>query len=748
MIYDGLRVADLSTGIAGAYCAKLLTDLGAEVVNVEPPGGDPLRVWSASGNLGADGDPDGALFRYLTTSQRSVTGDPAPWVRWADIVIESFVPGEAERLGLVGVAPVTVSISALGRGGPDSALVLPEEVLQARSGSLSNHGYADRTPLTVGGRLGEWVTGAFAALGAVTAWRRASRTGTPEHVDVSMLEAMQCTLVTTPTLMARFPGGHPRTIRMVMIPGIHPTKDDAFVGITTITMQQWTGLLHLMGRDDLASDDELANMLGRHFRAAEVIALIEGWTTQHPAAEIVELCRTARVPASLVGSGEELPHFEQMVARHSIVAQPDASFTRPRAPFRISSVPDRVMTPAPRLGEGDGDAALTPESRERRAAAWTDAPGELPLAGVRVVDFTAFYSGPFATSWLAAMGADVVKIEAVQRPDGIRLNAAVRPHDDAHFYEKSGLFHAINLNKRDVTLDLNAPEGLALARRLIATADVVAENFTPRVMDGFGLGYDQVRAIKPDIVMLRLPAFGLEGPWRDLPGFAQTMEQLTGMAWVTGYNGGPPIIPGGVVDPLVGVHAATGIIAALEHRDRTGEPSLVEMPMFEVAAAVTAEQVVEYSAYGALLGRRGEGGVYACAGEDSWVAIDRGADPLSTSERAAWCATRDAADVVAELAAQGVAAAVMVPAYLTLDDVQMRARGFFQRLPEPNPLVGDQEWPTWPVRFSAGPSRIWTRPAPTLGRDNAEILGGELGVSADELAALEAQGVIGTTPRF
>ena len=222
------------------------------------------------------------------------------------------------------------------------------------------------------------------------------------------------------------------------------------------------------------------------------------------------------------------------------------------------------------------------------------------------------------------MGADVVKVEAVQRPDGIRFSAAVRPHDDAQFYEKSALFHACNLGKRGITLDLGHPDGLAIAKRLVERADVVAENFTPQVLEKFGLDWETVHALNPAAIMLRMPAFGLDGPWRSRGGFAQTMEQLTGMAWLTGYEGGPPIIPGGPVDPMVGAHAALAVVAALEHRARTGAGQLVEVPLVEVATAVTADQVIRYAIDGTLLDRRGEGGVYRCEGDDAWVAIDRG----------------------------------------------------------------------------------------------------------------------------
>jgi crotonobetainyl-CoA:carnitine CoA-transferase CaiB-like acyl-CoA transferase len=227
VIYDALRVLDLTAGIAGAYCAKLLTDLGADVVYRDAP--------------------DDPLWTYLRTSQQRAGRDVGRWIAAADVVLVGE-PGHVDPAPLV-----TVSITPLGHGGPDDGLFLTEEVLQARSGSLSNHGFMDRAPLTVGGNLGEYVTGAFAALGAATAWHRASRTGVAEHVDVSMLEAMQQTFVTAPTVMSRFPGGFMGSYRWVMIPGNEPTGDERFVGITTVTSQQWLSLCRLMGRDDLCA---------------------------------------------------------------------------------------------------------------------------------------------------------------------------------------------------------------------------------------------------------------------------------------------------------------------------------------------------------------------------------------------------------------------------------------------------------------------------------------------------------------
>jgi crotonobetainyl-CoA:carnitine CoA-transferase CaiB-like acyl-CoA transferase len=732
VIYDGLQVVDCSTGIAAAYCSKLLTDLGADVVKLEPEGGDPLRAERPE------------LWAYLRTSQRCVvTDDPAAWMSSADIAIEDFAPGVFESMGLMELARVTVSISPFGRGGPDSTLDLPEEVLQARSGSLSNHGHMDRPPLTIGGGLGEYVTGAFAALGAVSGWRRFRQTGAHETVDVSMFEAMHLTMVTYPTLFSRFPGGHLATFRWVMLPGNEPCQDGNYVGITTVTKANWLSLLKVMGREDLLDDDGLTTMLGRFKRAKEVNELLHAFTMQHTAEEVVELCAAERVPAAVVGNGALLPEFEQLRDRDVFVEQPGEKWIRPRAPFRFSAVPDRVMTPAPPPGQHSDD--LPPAENVTRRIDGLQPP-ERPLSGIKVLDFTAFWSGPTATAWLVSMGAEVIKVESIQRPDGIRFSSAVRPSKDDRYYEMTALFHAANLGKKGITLDLGQPDGLAIAKRLIERCDVLVENFTPRVMDGFGLSYDEVRAIRPDIVYLRLPAFGLSGPWRDRPGFAQTMEQLTGMAWVTGYEGGPPIIPGGFVDPAVGVHTAIALMAALEHRDHTGEGQLVESPMIEVAAAMMAEQVIDYSAHGRLVGRRGEGGVYRCEGEgEQWVAVDRARDPMSADERAAWCATRSSDAAAKELLAEGIPAAAMVPAFATLDDPQLRARGFFQAID--HPIVGEHEYPGWPMRFSPfSPLEWWPGPAPMLGQHTDEVLRTELGLDDAELARLRTEGVAGDRP--
>ncbi len=781
MIYDDIRVLDRTVGLPGAYCAKLLTDLGADVVRVETsvepsvepsvdrskmgddPNGDPMR---------AD-DLNGLHDEYLRTSQRCIAHETAgAWEANAHIVLRN-TPGPAKGL-------VNVTISEFGFGGPDdhlNAMNFGDGVLQARSGAAMGHGNMSDPPLIVNGNLGSYCAGVHAALGAVTALRRALRTGVREYLDVSQLESMQLTMLTTPTLFANFPGGAKQAFRFVMIPGNEPCGDGNYVGITTNTAAQWRALCVAMGRDDLLEDASLASMIGRFIKADVVNGAIREWTGRHTAAEIELQCEAARVPVAIVGNGKLLLDFAHLQDRGVWQLQPGHEVLRPRAPFRFGRVADRELTAAP--GAPATDLAPWPELALRQAggptaggssaggssaggssAGWPQAGGSSaggssagwpvgarPLEGVKVLDFTAFWAGPAAVSWLAAMGADVIKVEAIQRLDGMRMAGPVAS-DAGPIYELSPLYHASNLNKRAITLDLGTPEGVAIAKQLAERADIVCENFTPRVMEDFGLTYDDLRGDRDDLIMLRLPAFGLTGPWRDRPGFAQTMEQLTGMAWTTGYEGGPPIIAGGVVDPMVGAHAALAVVAALAHRDATGEGQLVEVPMVEVALATTADQIIRYQITGDIGDRRGAHGMFRCAnppeGYEGWIAIDSECDPMSTPQRESWCAQRTPSDAERELIELGIPALAAVPGYAALDDAQMVARRYFE--PVTHRHVGEQQFPGWPIRFDQGPQPFWRAPAPCVGEHNREVLIRELGITETEFSELESRQIIGTEP--
>jgi crotonobetainyl-CoA:carnitine CoA-transferase CaiB-like acyl-CoA transferase len=416
------------------------------------------------------------------------------------------------------------------------------------------------------------------------------------------------------------------------------------------------------------------------------------------------------------------------------------------------------VTPA---GAHSGDAWPAGEISDRT----------LPFARLKVLDLTTFWAGGYLTCYLGAFGADIIKVESIQRPDGFRYSGAY-PHEGDDWYERSALWQATNLNKRDITLDLSSQAGRELARRLAAQADVVVENYSPRVVEQFGLDYQSLAALRPDVIAVRMPGFGLDGPWRDYVGWALNIEQVSGMSAVTGYADGPPCNVQGPADPIVGVHAGVALLAALEHRRRTGEGQLIEVAQIEVGAAVTAEPVIEYSMNGIVRPREGNRqrgycqGVYPTAAEYAWVALSvrddndwaalldaMGRPALLSGQQfatanpdvfdqavAAWTAVRPAAEIVAALDECGVPAERVIVPEQMYDITQLDARGFYQDLE--HAITGWHRYPGWPFRITPGPARPHRFGPPTLGQHNDEVLGG-LGVSGDELAALRRDRVIG-----
>ena len=819
-----VRVLDLSTEIAGPYCTKLLADAGADVLKVELPEGDPLRRWTASGTQLPAND-DGVLFRFLNTSKRSAVVDYTTaagraqllaLAADADLMIESMEPGRIEALGFAAdtlqehnPALSLVSISPFGRGGPWSQRSATEFTLQAWCGSTAARGTPDQPPIAAGGRLGEWLGGAYAAVAALTAYHGARRSGRGEHVDLSLFEVMALTMAPNTSVWESLAGQPSQFSRTLEIPSIVRARD-GYVGFCTITGQQWRDFLVLIERPDRVDDPLLAKWDERVRRCDEVTRMVEAWTMQRSVAEIIERAAALRVPVGAIGTGETVPQFDHFVARGAFMQHPGADFVQPRPPYGMSAATLRPLSPAPKLGEhacawqsldtrpektgatrderSRGSAAefspFPPSSRPSSGPPFDGAQDrriEGPLAGLRVIDFTAFWAGPFVTQYLAAMGADVIKIESIQRPDGMRFQS-VKPPTEDQWWEWSALFQTVNLGKRGITLDLSRPAGVDIAKRLLAVSDAAVENFSPRVMDNLGLVYEELATTNPRLIMVRMPAFGLDGPWRDRVGFAQTMEQISGMAWLTGFADGPPIIPRGPCDPLAGLHALVALLVALEHRERTGQGQLIESTMVEAALNAAAEIVLEYGAYGARLTRDGNRGpvgapqnLYACRGTDAWLAVaittdvQWGAlvsalgDPawardaaLATAAGrrarhddinrglAAWCAQQDVASAAETLLSRGIPAAPVTAAARLEKNPHLRARGFFQRVA--HPIVGQHAHPTVPLRLGSEHARWFARPAPALGQHTDEVLRALLGLADTEIAQLRADRIIGDRP--
>ena len=793
----GYVVVDLTAGIAGAYCTKLLADGGAEVIKIEPPEGDPLRRWSASGTAIPEGG-DGALFTFLSSTKQSVIADPddeddLERVRSLLQRADAVVWGKGSRLAacpaltpeaIRGAAPhlTVTTITPFGLEGPWSDRAATEFTLQAWSGGIVGlgRGAQDRAPVFVGGQIGEWLTGVQAAIGTMASRARSRRDGSGELVDVSMLETLVLCLTYYPVTYFDMVGRPFRSGRSIVTPGVE-TASEGLVGLGVGTGQQWLDFCVMVDHPEWMEDRSL--FANRSHLKPDIAA----WMAEHTTAEILEVAGNFRIPHAPIGTGATIPSTDHFTARRSIVANPGGDFVEPNRPYRFDPPLLRPSERAPSLGEHDA----TPreprlDATQPTGESESSESSEYPYHGLRVLDLTSFWAGPLCTHVLAMLGAEVLHIESTARPDGTRLLAGLR-FSEPNWWERSGIFAGLNTNKKGVTLDLSTDRGRELLRRLIATCDVIVENNTPRVLDQLGLDVDAVRAIRPDVVLVRMPGFGLDGPWRDNPAFAFVIEDASGLTWMTGYPDESPISPYCVGDSNAGTHALCALLLALEHRHRTGEGVVVDASMVDAALNVAAEQIVEHSANGVLLSRNGNRGPTAApqnlyltaevddqGDRDVWVALavatDRqwlalrdalgrpawAMDPALTTATgrrehhdaidghlSIWCGERTADQIVDCLWDADVPVAKVMQPHEQATLPQLQFRGFFEDVDRP--ITGTARQSTVPFRFSRGPHRFHRDPAPLLGEHTDEVLR-DLGVSDDALVELRQLGVIGNVP--
>ena len=442
---------------------------------------------------------------------------------------------------------------------------------------------------------------------------------------------------------------------------------------------------------------------------------------------------------------------------------PSALTTRGRAPIRC---------PAPRLGEHDGALDLPP----RAARAGSGEP-RAPLAGVRVVDLTWAWAGPFCTLNLAHLGAEVIRVESAKRADLYR-RFRICPEEWGDDLDVSGMFNQWHQGKASMSVDLGHPRGVEIVKRLVAESDVVVQNFATGVMERLGLGYDALRAVNPRIILASITGYGQTGPYRHYMGYGPAMPPLTGLSMATGYVGGGPEEFGlSMPDPTAGITAAMSVVAALLRRDETGEGDHLDVTLWEATGVLNMEGWMQYAMTGTEPERIGNRsprmaphGCFACAGDDAWVSIAcrtdaewsllaRHIDPAladdarfaTLTERKAredelesivsgWTADRDRWEVTRVLQESGIAAFPTMTAADIVHDPHLEARGFIERLEHPK--VGR--------RAHAGiPWRLLTRgngvasPAPCLGADTDRYLRELLGLSDEDVAELYREGAVG-----
>ena len=399
-----------------------------------------------------------------------------------------------------------------------------------------------------------------------------------------------------------------------------------------------------------------------------------------------------------------------------------------------------------------------------------------PLDGIRVVDFCWAWAGPYGALQLAHLGADVIRIESAKRLCPSRL---IPPWpDNESGVNRAGYFNQYNQGKRSLTLDLKAPEAIAIAKTLVSKSDIVMNNFASGVMEKLGVGYDVLRHIKPDIIMVSLPGYGTSGPEKDFVSYGPPQVAQSGLSALTGYVGGPPMMAGfSYGDPNGGVHATFAVMSALLHREKTGQGQYIDLSQWEAAIMLLPEAVMDYSMNGTQPERMGNRdphmaphGVFRSKGDDRWVSLsvrdetewqrlcevmgqpELGSDARFTTLTArkeneaaleeivtAWTQEISAAEATQNLQQVGI------PAYPSLDAIDMvnsphvGARDYFVELEHPE--VGTRRHMGIPWTMSRTPCEV-RRPAPCLGQDTDAVLAEIVGLSQDEIATLREKDIL------
>ena len=799
---SGLRVADISEGLAAPFAAKLLGDLGADVIKIEPPGGDSAR---RRGPFADADDPEAsAPFLYANTSKRSIVlGDADRGLRdrilaGADVVIAGEPePRLAERgigyddLAAANPGLILVTVSGFGSSGPRADWKWSHLTACASGGFSHLCGRPEREPLQLGGSVPETLAGAYAAVATLIAVRAQQQTGRGDHIDVSVLEA---TINMALLVTQRYDYTGDIGIRRADIgpaPSFILPTADGWVGANTLTQAQWEVMCQFFDRAELIDDPRFADAWSRFANSRDVADELAQQTQDRPADEIFHDAQAWRIPFGLVPNLAEvlelLPHRERKFL---------LEFDHPRAGrVRMPGIPWRfgeqreLGTPTPLLGEHTETAREQNIWQADRRMRGSDSDGrERPLEGLRVLDLSMFMSGPMTTLMMADAGADVIKIESVQRIDGWRAGGST---EIERFWENAPQFNWVNRNKQGITLNLTDERAASVIREMVEEADVIVENYTPRVMGNFGLHWEALREINPDLIMLSMPGFGLTGSWSHYTAFANTTEQMSGLPHLTGYPDDQPIFSGTTGgDPLAGVMGALALLSALERRDRliaAGEPGgcHVDLSQTETATSFMGDAITAHAISGDDPGRVGNfhprmapHDTYRCAdGEEPldqrWIAIacaddrefaalagvlgrsewlerwgdfeQRNAERASLdSAIAAEIAEREAEPLADALQAAGVNAALVATGLDLLEDEHLAARKFF--ITQQHTYAGAKRYPRQPYRFRNWLNEAIDSPSPTLGRDTRTVLTRLTSLSRQQIDQFYDDDVSGTIP--
>ncbi|MBK6289849.1 MAG: CoA transferase [Gammaproteobacteria bacterium] len=797
----GRRVLEIADA-TGVYCGKLLADLGAEVIRLEPPGGDATRR-IAPFPAGAGTDDPGFFHCYMNAGKKSLTLDPdtaagrsllLDLAATADLIVETLPPGRLAQLGLgfeqlraVNPALVLTSITPFGQSGPHRDYPGADIVAMAMGGAMVVTGDPADPPVTLAGSQACVAGATLAAVSSLIALRHAACTGQGQHVDISMQEAMLAVTSICGASKWLDDGLVPKrfgTATFSSVPsGIHRCSDGEIYLMVNRPLH-WKALARWV--HETTGNEEILDPMfeGSSLLRQPYRELLDIFIGEHTARFTVEqLYREGQrrhLALTPLNSVSMVCHDRHLAERGFFVEAPQPAgrcWRAPGAPYRLSRTPCRVGGGAPQPGEHDGElAALLARRPPARSAAVS---AELPLAGVRVVEFTAGMAGPWIGRFMAWCGADVIKVESKAYPDVTRLYIPPREPQLGIQPQCSPWFTDWNAGKRFVSLDLTTAAGSALARRLIGASDVVIDNNSSGVLAKLGLGFDELERLHPEMILFSSTGYGDSGPDHHYVSWGPNIETLSGLASVSGFPGRDcTMTQFAYPDPLSALHGLCAILAALEHRREHGAGQRIDLSQLETMIASFGHLVLETLVDGREPRRLGNGslshapqGCYPCRGEDRWCVIavadeaewqrfctllgrphwigdarfaDAGARRVNAAELdrliGEWTSARDPYEVMHLLAQAGIAAGVVQDVEDQLQrDGHLAARAFFEEISHHR--KGTVVAPGIPLGLTGTQGR--TRDAGhARGHDNREVFCELLGLSSEEFANYLEGGVI------
>ena len=705
---EGVRVLDRTVEV-GELCGRLLADLGADVVKVEPVGGSPARSLP----------PRGVGWAYRNWNKRGVTDDSS-LVDGADVVLHSSI----EAVLAANERQIVCSITWFGRTGPYAAWPATDDVIVGMSGWLSQSGVPEKPPLLVPGSVASDTASVMAAWAVLAALWQRQTTGRGQDLDVSAFEAV---IQVDTWSIANSSAGAVRRVRggAQMYPSM-PTKDGA-VKVVVMSIKQWRALFEWLGEPEELADPAFDQMMTRIMRREEIFAVLGPFLATMTTEEAAGEAQRRGIVFTPINSPTDILTDEHLLSRGALRDVEVAAGVHGRVPvgfgdFNGERLGHRFR--APSVGEHDGHVDW--EASDRPVNAAPNAGGRGPLTGLRVLDFGHGGVGVQCGRLFADHGADVIKIESSGHPDFMRL---MGPN------LTSPSFVSSSRSKRSFGVDLKSPEGASLVRRLVETADVVIENNSTGTMDALGLGWDELHSINPRLVMLSSQLLGSRGPRASWSGYGPSVQAYGGLLhlWAFPDGDGWPGSPSNYPDLLVGELLAVFGLAAL----LSDEGTHVELAQAEVVACTLGDLLLASVGPEGNSDERGKvWGPFQCAGDEEWVVVcaDRELPELD-----GWCAELGAEEVAARCRTLGVPAARMAYPPDLLQDPQLLARGFLWPLDQPDlgPLVLDGQ-----AYLASDMPLPQPRPAPRLGEHTRAICRADLALSDAEVDKLFNDGVL------